>query len=164
MLFVYDVKPLYLRVATILIPVPFGFLLASQFPHDSASPCSPRRRSPSPACFSMLTVTAVIDKVPLLPQDLRDLRETLDVRPQHRARVRHRAAARRIPRTPETRRAEVQPHGAAARARIHPNEEGKLGIEKAVKKLTKLQEAVTPAATGAASIYAGIKAFLGDLG
>jgi len=45
-----------------------------------------------------------------------------------------------------------------------PNEEGKLGIEKVAKKLTKLQEAVTPAATGAASIYAGIKVFLGDLG
>jgi hypothetical protein len=45
-----------------------------------------------------------------------------------------------------------------------PNEEGKLGIEKVAKQLTKFQEAVTPAATGAASIYAGIKAFLGDLG
>ena len=45
-----------------------------------------------------------------------------------------------------------------------PNEEGKLGIEKAVKKLTKLSDAVTPAATGAASIYAGIKVFLGQLG
>jgi hypothetical protein len=164
MLFVYDVKPLYLRVATILIPVPFGFLLASQFPDEFRKSVLAAAALAFAGVLSMLTVTAVIDKVPLLPQDLRDLRETLEyvlsialafvtglLLGEYHAR-------RKL--------AELKTNRMVlllARA-FAPNEEGKLGIEKAVKKLNKLQEAVTPAATGAASVYAGIKAFLGDLG
>jgi len=164
MLFVYDVKPLYLRVATILIPVPFGFLLASQFPNEFRKSVFAAAALAFAGVFSMLTVTAVIDKVPLLPQDLRDLRETLEyvlsialafvtglLLGEYHAR-------RKLAELKSNRMVLL-----LARAFV-PNEEGKLGIEKAVKKLTKLQEAVTPAATGAASIYAGVKAFLGDFG
>ena len=164
MLFVYDVKPLYLRVATILIPVPFGFLLAARFPNEFRKSALAAAALAFAGVLAMLTVTAVIDKVPLLPQDLRDWRETLEyvlsialafvtglLLGEYHAR-------RRL--------AELRTNRMVlllARAFV-PNEEGKLGIEKAVKKLTKLQEAVMPAATGAASVYAGIKAFLGDLG
>lgn len=164
MLFVYDVKPLYLRVATILVPVPFGFLLASQFPNEFRRSAIAAAGLAFTGVAAMLTLTAVIDKVPLLPQDLRDARETLEymlsialafvtglLLGEYHARKKL---------------AELKSNRMVlllARAFV-PNEEGKLGIEKAVKKLTKLQEAVMPAATGAASIYAGIKAFLGDLG
>ena len=164
MLFVYDFKPLYLRVATILIPVPFGFLLASQFPDEFRKSVFAAAALAFAGVFSMLAVTAVIDKVPLLPQDLRDLREMLEyvlsialafvtglLLGEYHAR-------RKL--------AELKTNRMVlllARAFV-PNEEGKLGIEKAVKKLTKLQETVAPAATGAASIYAGVKALLGDLG
>lgn len=164
MLFVYDVKPLYLRVATILIPVPFGFLLASQFPNEFRKSVLAAAALAFAGVLAMLSVTAVVDKVPLLPQDLRDLRETLEyvlsialafvtglLLGEYHAR-------RKLAELKTNRMVRL-----LARAFV-PNEEGKLGIEKAVKKLTKLQEAVTPAATGAASIYAGIKAFLGDLG
>ena len=164
MLFVYDVKPLYLRVATILIPVPFGFLLASQFPNEFRKSVLAAAALAFAGVFSMLAVTALIDKVPLLPQDLRDWRETLEyvvsialafvtglILGEHHARKKL---------------AELKTNRVVlllARAFV-PNEEGKLGIEKAVKKLTKLSDAVTPAATGAASIYAGVKVFLGQLG
>jgi len=164
MLFAYDVKPLYLRVATILIPVPFGFLLASRFPNEFRKSVLAAAGLAFAGVLSMLAVTAAIDKVPLLPQDWRDLRETLEyvlsialafvtglLLGEYHAR-------RKL--------AELKTNRMVlllARAFV-PNEEGKLGIEKAVKKLSKLQEAVTPAATGAASVYAGIKAFLGDLG
>ena len=47
---------------------------------------------------------------------------------------------------------------------VTPDEEGTLGIEKAAKKIDKMMKAVAPAATGAASIYAGVKVFLGSLG
>ena len=164
MLFIYDFKPLYLRVATILIPVPFGFLLAPQFPDEFRKSVLAAAALAFAGVISMLAVTSFIDKVPLLPQDLRDLRETLEyvlsialvfvtglLLGEYHAR-------RKL--------AELKANRMVlllARAFV-PNEEGKLGIEKAVKKLNKLQEAVTPAATGAASVYAGIKAFLGDLG
>jgi hypothetical protein len=164
MLFVYDIKPLYLRVATILIPVPFGFLLAYRFPAEFRKSVFAAAALAVGGVFGMLTVTAVIDKVPLLPENMRDLRETLEyvlsimlafvtglLLGEYHAR-------RKL--------AELRTNRVVlllARAFV-PNEDGKLGIEKAVKKLTKLQETVTPAATGAASVYAGIKAFLGDLG
>lgn len=164
MLFVYDVKPLYLRVATILLPVPFGFLLASRFPDEFRKSVFAAALLAVAGVLSMLGVTAAIDKVPLLPQDMRDLRETLEyvvsialafvtglLLGEYHAR-------RKL--------AELRTNRVVlllARAFV-PNEEGKLGIEKAVKKLTKLQEAVTPAATGAAAVYAGVKAFLGQLG
>jgi hypothetical protein len=164
MLFVYDVRPLYLRVATILIPVPFGFLLASQFPNEFRKSVLAAAALACAGVFSMLTVTAVIDKVSLLPENMRDLRETLEyvlsialafvtgllLGEYH---------ARRKLAELKTNRVVLM----LARAFV-PNEEGKLGIEKAVKKLSKLQEAVTPAATGAVSVYAGIKAYLGGLG
>jgi hypothetical protein len=164
MLFVYDVKPLYLRVATILIPVPFGFLLASQFPNEFRKSVVVALALAFAGVLAMLNVTAMIDKVPVLPQDLRDWRETLEyvlsimlafvtglLLGEYHARKKL---------------AELKTNRIVlllARAFV-PNEEGKLGIEKAVKKLHKLQEAVVPAATGAASVYAGIKAYLGGLG
>jgi hypothetical protein len=47
---------------------------------------------------------------------------------------------------------------------VTPDEDGKLGLERAAKKIDKLFKAATPAATGAASIYAGIKMFIGSMG
>jgi len=164
MLFVYDVKPLYLRFATIFIPVPFGFLLGARFPGEFRNSLVAGFGLAVAGVLAMLTVTAFIDKVPLLPQDARDWRETFEyvvsitlafatglLLGEHHARKKL---------------AELKTNRVVlllARAFV-PNEEGKLGIEKAVKKLTKLTDTVTPVATGAASIYAGIKVFLGQLG
>lgn len=164
MLFVYDVKPLYLRVATILLPVPFGFLLASRFPDEFRKSVFAAALLAVAGVLSMLGVTAAIDKVPLLPQDMRDLRETLE----YVASIALAFVTGLLLGEYHARRklAELRTNRVVlllARAFV-PNEEGKLGIEKAVKKLTKLQEAVTPAATGAAAVYAGVKAFLGQLG
>lgn len=164
MLFVYDVKPLYLRVATILLPVPFGFLLASRFPDEFRKSVFAAAVLAVAGVLSMLGVTAAIDKVPLLPQDMRDLRETLE----YVVSIALAFVTGLLLGAYHARRklAELRTNRVVlllARAFV-PNEEGKLGIEKAVKKLTKLQEAVTPAATGAAAVYAGIKAFLGQLG
>lgn len=164
MLFVYDVKPLYLRMATILIPVPFGFLLALRFPNAFRKSLLAAAVLAFASVWSMLALTAAIDKVTLLPQDFRDLRETLEyvlsialafvtgllLGEYHARRQLAELRANRVVLL-------------LARALV-PDKEGKLGIEKAVKQLGKLQETVTPVATAAASIYAGLKAFLGDLG
>jgi len=164
LLFVYDVRPLYLRLATIVIPVPFGFLLAARHPNDFRNSAIGAVALAVAGVFSMLTVTAFIDKVPLLPQDQRDWRETLEyVLSISLAAVTGLLLGASHARS---KLAELKTNRMVlllARAFV-PNEEGKLGIEKAVKKLTKLSDAVTPAATGAASIYAGIKVFLGQLG
>jgi hypothetical protein len=111
----------------------------------------------------MLAVTATIDKVPVLPQDGRDLRETaeyvLGIGLAFAAGV---MVGEFLPAFKEK---GSPPHRVmllVARA-VTPDEDGKLGIEKAGKKIDKLMKVAAPAATVAASLYAGIKSFLGDL-
>jgi hypothetical protein len=164
MLFVYDVKPLYLRIATILIPMPFGLLLAMHHPGRLWKSTAAGFVAAFLAVLGMLTVTAVIDKVPIVPQDLRDFRETLEY-----------VASIGLSFTtgimlgeflPSFQEKGSHPHRVmllVARA-VTPDEDGKLGIEKVAKKIDKLVKAATPVATGGASIYAGVKVFLGHLG
>lgn len=164
MLFVYDVKPLYLRIATILIPMPFGFLLAMHHPRRLWGSAAAGFFTALLAVLAMLTVTATIDKVPILPQDARDFRETMEY-----------IASIGLAFTtgvmlgeflPAFKQKGSPPHRVmllVARA-VTPDEEGRLGVEKAAKKIDKLVKAATPAATGAASIYAGIKVFLDSIG
>ena len=78
MLFMFDVKPLYLRVATILMPMPFGFLLAMHYPGRLWPSAGAGFGMAVLAVLGMLIITATIDKVPVLPQDTRDWRETLE--------------------------------------------------------------------------------------
>ena len=164
MLFVYDAKPLYLRIATILIPMPFGFLLAIHYQGRLWTSAAAGFGAALVAVIAMLTVTATIDKVPIMPQDARDFRETMEY-----------IASIGLAFTtgvmlgeflPAFKQKGSPPHRVmllVARA-VTPDEDGKLGVEKAAKKIDKLVKAATPAATGAASIYAGIKVFLDSIG
>lgn len=161
LLFIYDVKPLYLRIATLMIPVPFGVLLAMHHPGRMAASAVAGFGVSFLAVSTMLAVTAAIDKVPVLPQDARDVRETLEyVLGIGLAFTTGLLIGEFLP---AFREKGSPPHRVmllVARA-ITPDEEGRLGIEKAAKKIDKLVKAATPAATGAVSAYAGIKAFLG---
>lgn len=163
LLFVYDVKPLILRIATLIIPVPFGFLLALHYRDRLVPSAAAGFAMAGLAVLAMLVVTATIDKVPVLPQDARDIRETLEYVAGIGLAFTTGAMIGEF--LPAFREKGSPPHRVmllVARA-VTPDEEGKLGIEKAAKKIDKLVKAATPAATGAASVYAGIKAFLGDV-
>jgi len=78
LLFVYDLKPLYLRIASVLIPLPFGVALLLWHPRRMTRSALCGFGKAALAVLAMLQVTAMIDKVPLLPQDLRELREVLE--------------------------------------------------------------------------------------
>lgn len=78
LVFVYDAKVLYLRVFALLLPLPFGFFFARA-----------SRLSLLPgvllafvvallAVFGMSAITALIDQVPLLPQDAVEVREFVE--------------------------------------------------------------------------------------
>ena len=164
MLFMYDVKPLYLRIATILIPMPFGLLLAMHHPGRLWSSAAAGFAAAFVAVLAMLSVTAMIDKVPVLPQDAREVRETMEYVASIGLAFMSGILLGEF--LPAFRQQGSPPHRVmllVARA-VTPDEEGKLGIEKVAKKIDKLVKAATPAVTGAASIYTGIKAFFGDLG
>ena len=164
LLFVFDVKPLILRVATILIPIPFGFLLASHFAERLWKSVGAGFVVALAAVWAMLAVTAAIDKVPVLPQDGRDLRETVEY--VLGIGLAFAAGVMMGEFFPAFKEKGSPPHRVmllVARA-VTPDEEGKLGIEKAAKQIDKLMKAAAPAATVAAALYAGIKSFLGDRG
>jgi hypothetical protein len=164
LLFVYDLKPLYLRIATILIPVPFGVLLAIHYRGRFWKSVGVAFATAVCTVWAMLFVTATIDKVPVMPQDAREFREIMEY-----------IASIGLAYTtgimlgeflPAFREKGSKPHRVfllVARA-VTPDEEGTLGIEKAAKKIDKMIKAATPAATGAASVYAGIKVFLSSMG
>lgn len=164
LLFVFDVKPIYLRVATLLLPMPFGFALASRLRGQFWRWVGAGFVAALASVFAMLVVTAMIDNVPMLPQDAREWRETVEY--VLGIGLAFAAGIMVGEFLPAFREKGSPPHRVmllVARA-VTPDEEGTLGIEKAAKKLDKWAKAATPVATGLASIYAGLKAFLGDPG
>ncbi len=164
LLFVYDVKPLYLRIATILIPMPFGFLLAMQHPTRLWASCGTGFVAAVLAVLGMLVITATIDKVPVLPQDLRDWRETLEY--VLSIGLAFFAGLLGGQMYAAFRLKKVQPGRVVlliAKA-VTPDKDGEFGIERAAKRIDKMVKATTPVATGATSLYLGLKAYLGGLG
>lgn len=164
LLFVFDVKPIILRVATLLIPLPFGFLLASHCAGRFWKSAGAGFVVALAAVWAMLAVTAAIDKVPVLPQDARDLRETAEY--VLGIGLAFAAGVMVGEFRPAFKEKGSPPHRVmllVARA-VTPDDEGKLGIEKAAKQIDKMMKAAAPAATGAAALYAGIKSLLGHLG
>jgi hypothetical protein len=164
LLFMYDVKPLYLRIATILIPVPFGALLAWHYRDRLVPSAAAGFVMAVLAVLGMLVITAVIDKVPVLPQDARDWRETLEYVASIGLAFLTGLLAGEFYAAYKS--GKVKPPKAVvwiAKA-VTPNEDGEFGIERAAKRIDKVVKTATPAVTGAASVYAGIKAFLGDFG
>jgi hypothetical protein len=165
LLFKYDVNPLYLRVATILIPVPFGFLLAMHHPGRLGTSAAAGFATAFLAVFGMLAITATVDKVPLLPHEAREWRETLEyVLSIGLAFTTGFMAGEFLP--ARRQQQEKPPNRVVlmiSRAMVR-DEDGKLGIVKAYQRVDKLVKTAAPAITGAASFYAGIKSFLGALG
>ena len=164
LLIVFDLKPLYLRIASILIPLPFGFALLVWYPKRLWMSTLAGFAMATVAVYLMVLATARIDHVPVLPQDAREVREFIE----YVASIglafltglllgKWRYWIRRF--APRPSRLAVLLAQLFAR-----NEEGEFGIERMAKRIQKLQAAVTPAATAAASLYAGVKALIDNSG
>jgi hypothetical protein len=164
LLFVYDVKPLILRVASMLIPLPFAFLLHSRHPSRLWPSAAAGFGMAFVAVFGMLVVTASLDKVPVLPQDARDTREVLEyVASIGLAFLTGLLLAEAFAWRRQVMGKPPRLVVLIAKA-LTPNDEGEFGIERAAKRVEKLVKAGTPVMTGAASVYAGVKALLDNLG
>lgn len=163
LLFVYDVKPLLLRITTMLIPVPFGAILGARFPDRFRHAVGAGFATAVAAVAAMLVVTAMLDKVPVFPQENREWRETMEYAlsiglafATGVALGRWLLAARRE--GPQPGRISFLIVRALAPAG------GKLNVEQAAKKLDSAIKAATPVATAAASAYTGVKALIGAIG
>lgn len=165
LLFVYDLKPLYLRIASMLIPLPFGFALLLWHPRRMLRSALCGFVMAALAVLAMLQVTAMIDKVPLLPQDLRELREVLEYVLSIGLAFFTGLLLGRL-RLQQLQR--LQPGRAPGRLMLlvaqmfTTNDKGELGLLQAVSRVQKLHAQIAPLAAGAASVYAGVKAVIGD--
>jgi hypothetical protein len=75
---VLDISPLYLRILSMLIPLPFGFFLLWFSHYDIRWSVLEGTIIGIVSVTVMLTVIAFLDNVPILPQDSREWRETLE--------------------------------------------------------------------------------------
>jgi hypothetical protein len=164
LLFVYDVRPLYLRIASILIPIPFGFALLVWHPHRFRISAIGGFGMAAAAVCLMLVTTAYVDGVPVMPQSVRDVREVLEyiasigltfLTGLLLGKLRYRGL-----------HVSAEPNRLAVflAELFSSDKDGELGVLRLAGRIQKALATLTPIGTWIASIYAGIKALLGDIG
>ena len=75
---IFDVKPLYLRLASVIIPLPFGLVLYTRQKIGFAGALLVGALTAVVAVSSMLTVTGFNDHVPILPGPWVEWREVIE--------------------------------------------------------------------------------------
>jgi hypothetical protein len=163
LLFVYDVKPFYLRIASILIPIPFGFALLVWHPNRFRISAIGGFGMAAVAVWLMLITTGYADSVPVMPQSVRDVREVLEyivsiglafLTGLLLGNLRY----RRLHVGPEPNRFAV-----FVAELFTTDTQGDLGVLRLASRIQKALATLTPIGTWVASIYAGIKALIGDM-
>ena len=164
LLFIYDVKPLYLRIASILIPIPFGFALLLRHRNRFRNSAIGGFAMAAVAVWLMLVTTAYFDKVPVMPQTVRDIREALDYMVSIglaflTGLLLGKLQYRRLHGSTEPNRLAV-----FLAELFSADKDGELGVLRLASRIQKTLSTLTPIAAWIASVYAGIKALLGDMG
>jgi len=167
---VLDISPLYLRLASVAIPLPFGFALLWFAHHDIRWSIFDGILVGLLSVAGMLTVVGVIDNVPILPDTARDWRETLEYALSIAlANVTGAAIAllvrRLLPRQLDASKAPSRL--AMTIARIAGHHVGERALRRRAQKIQDNLGMLAPAAgalvAGAGSIYTGIRAVIGGL-
>lgn len=74
----FDLNPLYLRLVSMLVPLPFGFVLRFFFHNGLRGAAVLGVVTGILAVMGMLTVVGIVDRVPIIPDTMRDWRETIE--------------------------------------------------------------------------------------
>ena len=163
MLFIYDVKPLYLRMATLVLPIPFGAILASRYGLPVGLAAGFSAILGGLAVTGMLGVTAIADKVAFLPQNVRDWRETIEYTAGiGLACVTGWLIANGIRAATSLRHREPPRVIVLVAKAFKTNEKGEMAVELLARRIQKLVNTATPAVSGAVAFYAGLKGVMGD--
>lgn len=161
LLFLFDINPLYLRITSVLIPMPFGFALFRKAPGRLWLSALAGFAMACGAVWGMLTVTAVIDQVPVLPQDAREAREVLEYSTSIGL-----AFLTGLVLSLAVYRQKSGPQKAGLLVKLlallfAKDTKGQTGVERMHKQLQPIISILTPVVTALASLYAGIKVLLG---
>jgi hypothetical protein len=163
---VYDLNNLYLRLVSLFIPLPFGFLLMLRGRHAFGASLFAAFCMALLAVLGMSGLTALVDQTPLLPQNMREWREFVE----YAASVglsyvtgmvlgemlRHRIES--------TRDQAVRSLALKLARMITSGQKNAEKCEAMAKKLNDLGGSLTAAATTAASVYMGMQGVIGGKG
>lgn len=159
---VYDVNMLYLRIASVILPMPFGFYLFRV-----------RRRSilgwfvatgalAAASVIGMSAITGWVDQTPVMPQSMLEWREFIE----YAASITFSlltgmllggSAYHRAHRSRQTKEA---PFLSALVKGLMEGKSSPKDIHQAIKKLEEMGGSLMAAGTTAMSIYTGLKAFM----
>jgi hypothetical protein len=167
--FQFDTTPLYLRIMSLLIPVPFGLALFVLHRVGFLGALGAGIATALLSVTGMLAVVGYLDKVPVLPQTIRDWRETfefaLSIALAYSAGntlgfVIFRLLPSRIATT-------GRPNAAAFRiARLLDRQAGRDSLRRRARHIQELSKAALSLigllASVGASLYTGLKGLLGN--
>jgi hypothetical protein len=164
---VFNLNPMVLRILSVLIPLPFGFALRFVSHHGLRSAFAVGAAAGVIAVLGMSAVIGVIDRTPILPDTLRDLREMLEYMASIMlsvvtGNILAFAVLRMLPSSMSGRR---KPNPLAMRiAVITGAGGGKQALRRRAEKVEDLLQAVAAAGaafgTAAGSVYTGVRALL----
>jgi hypothetical protein len=77
-MFKFDVSEIYLRIASVLIPLPFGFVLAAASHIGFRGTLTLGLAAAALSVWSMLAVTGYLDGVPVLPSNWLEWKESIE--------------------------------------------------------------------------------------
>lgn len=158
---VFDLNTVYLRVASLLVPLPFGLLLAATAQRPAIVLAAMAACLALLAVFGMSALLALVDGTPLLPQNPREWRELFEyalsiglsyVSGMFMGRILWRRAQ-----APSVARLSVALDGL-----VGSGVEKTLKLQSMVEKLNELGNAITAAATTVMAVYAGLRAVIGS--
>jgi len=161
LLFLFDVNPLYLRITSVLIPMPFGFALFRRAPGRLWPSALAGFGMACGAVWGMLSVTSLVDHVPVLPQDAQEAREVMEYATSIGL-----AFLTGLLLSLAVYRQKGGPKNASRVVKLiallfAKDTKGQSGIERMYKQLQPIISILTPVVTALASLYAGIKVLLG---
>jgi hypothetical protein len=163
----FDISPIYLRIASVLIPLPFGFLaaIARSIGFRGAIAIGIAAAAVSIPC--MLAVTAYVDGVDILPSNGREWREALEYGSSvalafGAGNLLAMLIFRTLPRTISSR---GKPSATAYRvARLLGEHVGEQALRRRARLIQDVLRTAGPligfVATASGSIYTGLKGFL----
>lgn len=158
LLFVYDARPLYLRVLTIVLPMITGYLCARLTGFRLSLQLVSALAVGAGAVTLMLAITSAIDHVPLWPANSREWQETLEytiaiVLACFSGALMHHLKQRMDNRSQQNLRLSVL---------LERDSSGKLHIAEISNQMQSLISAVAPLASAGTALYSGLKMFMGE--
>ena len=160
LLFVYDVNPLVLRVATIVVPALVAAVSLRSARLQGPAIGLTSALTGALAVWGMLTVTGLLDNVPIAPQNVRDWRETLEYGLAMSLGFLTGALCIGGWRQYQKRRSAKNRTGLLALL-LRRDARGRIDMDQISEEVQRLVTVAGPVVSGVMALYSGVKSLLG---